>query len=116
MPSVSSIAHSHERTAPLSRSGGASSARPARCGSSPEPSPTGRGLPKLGFSFGKVAETYHLGRPYSPTLNQAQQVLEIGAALAPEEREGLLARVRPLLAGPYRLPLPHELAWTRVSR
>ncbi len=38
------------------------------------------------------------------------------AALAPEEREALLARVRPLLAGPYRLPLRHELAWTRLSR
>jgi SAM-dependent methyltransferase len=37
------------------------------------------------------------------------------AALPPEEREALFARVRPLLAGPYRLPLKHELAWTRLS-
>jgi len=24
--------------------------------------------------------------------------------------------VRPLLAGPYRLPLRHELVWTRLAR
>lgn len=38
------------------------------------------------------------------------------AALPLEERAALLARVRPLLAGPYRLPLRHELTWTRLSR
>lgn len=38
------------------------------------------------------------------------------AALPPDERAALLARVRPLLAGPYRLPLRHELTWTRLSR
>jgi SAM-dependent methyltransferase len=38
------------------------------------------------------------------------------AALPPGERAALLARVRPLLAGPYRLPLRHELAWTRLAR
>jgi SAM-dependent methyltransferase len=38
------------------------------------------------------------------------------AALPPDERAALFARVRPLLAGPYRLPLRHELAWTRLAR
>jgi SAM-dependent methyltransferase len=37
------------------------------------------------------------------------------AALPPDERAALFARVRPLLAGPYLLPLRHELVWTRVS-
>jgi SAM-dependent methyltransferase len=35
------------------------------------------------------------------------------AALPPDERAEVLVRVRPLLAGPYRLPIKHELAWTR---
>lgn len=35
------------------------------------------------------------------------------AALPPDERASLLARVRPLLGDSYRLPLRHELAWTR---
>ena len=38
------------------------------------------------------------------------------AALPEDERAALFARVRPLLAGPYRLPLRHELIWTRLSR
>jgi SAM-dependent methyltransferase len=38
------------------------------------------------------------------------------AALPPDERAELFARVRPLLAGPYLLPLRHELAWTRLVR
>jgi SAM-dependent methyltransferase len=37
------------------------------------------------------------------------------AAIAGDEREALFARVRPLLAGPYRLPLKHELTWTRLA-
>jgi SAM-dependent methyltransferase len=37
------------------------------------------------------------------------------AALDTEERADLIARVRPLLAGPYRLPLKHELRWTRLA-
>lgn len=37
------------------------------------------------------------------------------AALDPAERAALFARVRPLLAGPFRLPLRHELTWTRLS-
>lgn len=36
------------------------------------------------------------------------------AALGHEERAELFARVRPLLAGSYRLPLKHELTWTRL--
>jgi SAM-dependent methyltransferase len=38
------------------------------------------------------------------------------AALAPGKRAALLTRVRPLLVGPYRLPLRHELVWTRLAR
>lgn len=37
------------------------------------------------------------------------------AVLPSEERASLLERARPLLAGPYRLPIKHELAWTRLS-
>jgi SAM-dependent methyltransferase len=36
------------------------------------------------------------------------------AAISSEAREQLFAEVRPLLAGPYRLPLKHELTWTRL--
>jgi SAM-dependent methyltransferase len=36
------------------------------------------------------------------------------AAIGPEEREALFAQVRPLLDGPYVLPLKHELWWTRL--
>lgn len=37
------------------------------------------------------------------------------AALPHVERAELLAAVRPQLAGPYRLPIKHELAWTRLA-
>ena len=37
------------------------------------------------------------------------------AALPREERDAIFAAVRPLLAGPYRLPLKHELTWTRLA-
>jgi SAM-dependent methyltransferase len=37
------------------------------------------------------------------------------AALTPDERGELLRRVRPLLAGTFRLPIKHELAWTRLA-
>jgi SAM-dependent methyltransferase len=37
------------------------------------------------------------------------------AALPQPERAGLLAALRPLLAGPYRLPIKHELVWTRLA-
>ncbi len=36
------------------------------------------------------------------------------AAISGEERAAIFAAVRPLLAGPYRLPLKHELTWTRL--
>jgi hypothetical protein len=36
------------------------------------------------------------------------------AAISREEREALFAAVRPLLTGPYQLPLKHELTWTRL--
>jgi SAM-dependent methyltransferase len=36
------------------------------------------------------------------------------AALPTEERAALFDRVRPLLGGPYRLPVRHELTWTRL--
>ncbi len=37
------------------------------------------------------------------------------AAIPREEREAIFAAVRPLLAGPFRLPLKHELTWTRLA-
>jgi SAM-dependent methyltransferase len=36
------------------------------------------------------------------------------AALSGDERAALFARVRPLLGDSYRLPLRHELTWTRL--
>jgi SAM-dependent methyltransferase len=36
------------------------------------------------------------------------------AALPDEERAALFDHVRPLLAGPYRLPVKHELTWTQL--
>jgi SAM-dependent methyltransferase len=37
------------------------------------------------------------------------------ASLPEDEREALFDHVRPLLAGPYRLPLKHDLTWTRLA-
>jgi SAM-dependent methyltransferase len=37
------------------------------------------------------------------------------AVLPSEERAALLRRARPLLTGAYRLPVKHELTWTRLS-
>ena len=37
------------------------------------------------------------------------------ATLPADEREALFAEVRPLLEGPYRLPLEHDLKWTRLA-
>jgi SAM-dependent methyltransferase len=37
------------------------------------------------------------------------------AALSHEEREALFTTVRPHLAGPYVLPIKHELCWTRLA-
>jgi SAM-dependent methyltransferase len=51
---------------------------------------------------------------------EPDQLLELysttsSLALIPrEERDAIFAAVRPLLAGPYRLPLKHGLTWTRL--
>ena len=37
------------------------------------------------------------------------------AAIEPEERDGALREVRPLLDGSFLLPLRHGLAWTRLT-
>jgi hypothetical protein len=37
------------------------------------------------------------------------------ASLSGEERAALFGRVRPLLAGPYCLPVKHALRWTRLA-
>ena len=37
------------------------------------------------------------------------------AALSNAEREALFTKVRPHLAGPYVLPIKHELCWTRLT-
>jgi SAM-dependent methyltransferase len=37
------------------------------------------------------------------------------ASLPVDEREALFDRVRPLLSGPFRLPLKHDLTWTRLA-
>jgi SAM-dependent methyltransferase len=37
------------------------------------------------------------------------------AAIPREERDAIFAAVRLLLAGPYRLPLKHELSWTQLA-
>jgi SAM-dependent methyltransferase len=37
------------------------------------------------------------------------------AAISRVERDALFGEVRRLLAGPYRLPLKHELTWTRLA-
>jgi len=38
------------------------------------------------------------------------------AALPAAEREALFDRLRPLLTGPHRLPVKHELTWTRLAQ
>jgi SAM-dependent methyltransferase len=37
------------------------------------------------------------------------------ATLPADERDAVFSRVRPFLAGPYRLPLEHDLTWTRLA-
>ena len=54
-----------------------------------------------------VVEPHELLELYSTTSSLA--------AISCEEREQLFAAVRPLLAGPYLLPLKHELTWTRLA-
>jgi hypothetical protein len=58
------------------------------------------------FDEALVVDTERLLTMYSTTSSLA--------ALPQEEREALFDRVRPLLAGPYRLPVEHELTWTRL--
>lgn len=36
------------------------------------------------------------------------------AVLPKDDRAALFDRIRPSLAGPYRLPVKHELTWTRL--
>jgi SAM-dependent methyltransferase len=54
-----------------------------------------------------IVEPHELLEMYSTTSSLA--------AISREEREALFAAVRPLLAGRYRLPLKHELTWTRLA-
>ena len=55
------------------------------------------------------------------TVVEPDQLLELYsttsslAAIPREERDAIFAAVRPLLSGPYRLPLKHELTWTRLA-
>jgi SAM-dependent methyltransferase len=70
------------------------------------------------------------GSPFEPLTSErfedelvvdADRLLELYsttsalASLPAEERAALFARVRPHLAGPYRLPVGHELVWTRLA-
>jgi SAM-dependent methyltransferase len=48
------------------------------------------------------------------TLLAMYSTVSSTASLGDMERAELLARVRPLLVGPYRLPLKHTLRWTRL--
>jgi hypothetical protein len=48
------------------------------------------------------------------TLLELYSTTSALAALRADERDALLSEVRALLAGPYRLPIRHELAWTRL--
>ena len=62
-------------------------------------------LRREGFNEQLVVDADTLLAMYSTTSSLA--------ALGAEERTALFDRVRPLLAGPYRLPVKHELTWTR---
>ena len=48
------------------------------------------------------------------TLLELYSTTSALAALESRERTALLAAVRTHLAGPYRLPIKHELSWTRL--
>jgi SAM-dependent methyltransferase len=72
-------------------------------------------------AFGSVPfEPLHLERAEDELRVDPDELLTLYlttsalASLDPEERSDLFARVRPLLEGPYRLPLKHELRWTRL--
>jgi SAM-dependent methyltransferase len=60
----------------------------------------------------RADEELTVGRDELLTLYSTTSSL---AALPGAERDALFARVRPLLGGSYRLPLRHELTWTRLS-
>lgn len=49
------------------------------------------------------------------TLLALYSTVSTVASLAPEERAALLAALRPMLAGPYRLPVKHTLRWSRLK-
>jgi SAM-dependent methyltransferase len=55
-----------------------------------------------------VVDADRLLELYSTTSNLA--------VLIEDERRALLDELRPLLTGPYRLPVQHELAWTRLAQ
>ena len=63
-------------------------------------------LRREGFNEQLVVDADTLLAMYSTTSSLA--------ALAAPERAALFDRVRPLLAGPYRLPVKHELTWTHL--
>ena len=50
------------------------------------------------------------------TLLSLYQTTSSIAALPDAEREALVSELRPLLSGPYVLPIRVELTWTRLSR
>jgi SAM-dependent methyltransferase len=49
------------------------------------------------------------------TLLELYSTTSSHAALPADERAALLARVRALIDGPYRLPIKHELTWTLLA-
>jgi hypothetical protein len=142
MHSLSSIAHQpdQDRGRPRGQAARARGRR-ARCAAATEWSAAGRALSELGQSFGNVAATYHrvrppwdhacAGSPFGPLHYERaddEQTVDVEelltlysttsslAVLSRDERAALFGRVRPPLAGPYRLPLRHELTWTRLAR
>jgi SAM-dependent methyltransferase len=77
--------------------------------------------PWRGAFDGSPFEALQVERDTDEITVDAQELLTLYsttsalASLPPNEREALFERVRPLLAGPYRLPLKHELTWTRLA-
>ena len=77
--------------------------------------------PWRGAFEGSPFESLHVERDTDEMTIDADDLLTLYsttsalATLPVEEREALFSRVRPLLAGPYRLPLKHDLTWTRLT-